>query len=69
MKLLHKQRDSVLIKEVLMSDTSLMISIFAVIIAFTSLVWNIIKQIMNDKHVLRINALGDLLQVQEYPKK
>jgi len=41
-----------------MSDTSLMISIFAVIIAFTSLVWNIIKQIMNDKHVLRINAFG-----------
>ncbi|MCK9334745.1 MAG: hypothetical protein M0Q99_05480 [Candidatus Cloacimonetes bacterium] len=41
-----------------MSDTSLMISIFAVIIAFTSLIWNIIKQIMNDRHVLKINAFG-----------
>lgn len=41
-----------------MSDASLNISIFAVIIAFTSLTWNIIKQIMNDRHVLRINAFG-----------
>lgn len=41
-----------------MSDTNLMISIFAVIIAFTSLIWNIIKQIMNDRHVLKINAFG-----------
>jgi|GEM_PF-2344932 len=39
-----------------MNDTSLLVSIFAVIIAFTSLLWNIIKQIMNDRHILKINA-------------
>lgn len=52
-----------------MGDTSFAVSIFAVIIAFTSLVWNIIKQIMNDRHVLKIDAFDGFVLTAEVTLK
>lgn len=35
-----------------MTDNSIVISVIAIVIAFISLIWNIITKIMNDRHIV-----------------